>query len=45
MDRAVVVIGSVQILTDEHDDLPEGTHAAAEAHLLDLARTSDAPTL
>ncbi|CAN5338779.1 HNH endonuclease signature motif containing protein [soil metagenome] len=44
-ERAMVVIHAVQALTDEHDDLPDGTETAAEAHLLDLARTFDAPTL
>ena len=44
-ERAAVLVQSVQMLTAEHDDLPAGTHAAAEAHLLDLARQYDAPTL
>jgi hypothetical protein len=43
--RAAVVVQAVTVLTDEHDDLPPGTRAAAEAHLLGLARVHDAPTL
>ena len=39
--RAAVVVSSVRTLTDEHDDLPPGTQAAAEAHLLEQARRFD----
>ena len=44
-DKARVVVQAVTKLTDEHDDLPEGTHAKAEAHLLDLATRFDVKTL
>ena len=40
-----MVVDAVGRLTDEHDDLPEGTHARAEAHLLDLAGEFDAAML
>lgn len=39
--RAVVVVSSVRRLSDEHDDLPPGTNAKAEAHLLSQARRLD----
>lgn len=39
--RASVVVSSVRALTDEHDDLPDGTRAAAEAHLLEQAGRFD----
>ncbi len=44
-ERAGAVVRAVTALTDEHDDLPPGTRAAAEAHLLGLARVHDARTL
>jgi hypothetical protein len=44
-ERAEVVVQAVTALTDEHDDLPVGTREAAEAHLLDLARSHDARIL
>jgi hypothetical protein len=44
-EKARVVVHAVTKLTDEHDDLPEGTHAKAEAHLLDLAARFDVKTL
>jgi len=44
-EQAGVVVDAVGRLTDEHDDLPEGTHARAEAHLLDLAGEFDAAML
>ena len=44
-DKARVVVGAVTKLSDEHDDLPEGTHQRAEAHLLDLAVRFDVKTL
>ncbi len=43
--RAVVVVSSVRRLTDEHDDLPPGTRARAEAHLLAQARRFDVANL
>ncbi len=43
--KARVVVHAVQALTDEHDDLPPGTQARAEAHLVDLAGDYDLPTL
>jgi hypothetical protein len=45
VEQAHVVVAAVDRLTDEHDDLPPGTHARAEAHLLDLAGTCDARVL
>jgi hypothetical protein len=45
VEQAVVVVQAVDALTDERDDLPEGTRATAEAHLLDLATRFDARTL
>lgn len=39
--RASVVVSSVRALTHEHDDLPDGTRAAAEAHLLEQAGRFD----
>lgn len=44
-ERAGVIVAAVQALTDEHEDLPEGTHAAAECHLLEQARRFDARIL
>lgn len=44
-DRAAVVVHAVTALTDEHDDLPDDVHSAAQAHLLDLARIHDAAAL
>jgi hypothetical protein len=44
-EKARVVVQAVTRLTDEHDDLPEGTHAKAEAHMLDLATRFDVKTL
>ena len=44
-EKARVVVQAVTRLTDEHDDLPEGTHAKAQAHLLDLATRFDAKIL
>ncbi len=43
--KARVLVHAVTKLTDEHDDLPEGTHAKAEAHLLDLASRFDVKIL
>jgi hypothetical protein len=44
-DQAKVIVDAVTLLTDEHDDLPPGTHDRAEAHLLELAAEFDATTL
>jgi hypothetical protein len=45
VERAAVIVDAVRALTDEHDDLPPGTHAEAESHLLQLAREHDARVL
>lgn len=45
VDRASVVVHAVTALTDEHDELPDEVGTAAEAHLLQLARTHDAAAL
>jgi len=44
-DQARVIVEAVNLLTDEYDDLPPGTHGRAEEHLLDLAAEFDAVTL
>ncbi len=44
-EQAAVIVDAVDRLTDEHDDLPLGTHGRAEAHLLDLATRFDAAML
>jgi hypothetical protein len=44
-EKAWVVVRAVRALSAEYDELPEGTHAKAEAHLLDLAGRFDAPAL
>jgi hypothetical protein len=44
-ERAGVIVHAVQALSEEHDDLPPGTHHRAEAHLLDLAAEYDAARL
>ena len=44
-EKARVVTAAVEALTCEYDDLPAGTQARAEAHMLDLATEFDAPTL
>jgi hypothetical protein len=44
-EKAAIIVRAVEALTAEHDDLPPGTSAAAEAHLVDLAGQFDAPTL
>ena len=43
--RAAVVVRAIEALTEEHDELPVGTTAAAEEHLLELATRFDARTL
>jgi hypothetical protein len=45
VDRARVIVHAVRALTEEYDELPEGTHLEAEAHLLELAVRFDAATL
>ena len=45
VEKASIVVAAVDRLTDEYDDLPEGTRGRAEAHLLDLAARFDAVTL
>ncbi len=35
----------MEALTSEYDDLPAGTEARAEAHMIDQAQAFDAPTL
>jgi hypothetical protein len=44
-DQAEVIVKAVDALTREHDDLPQDTHARAEAHLLELAEQFDAVQL
>jgi hypothetical protein len=44
-EKARIVTKAVETLTAEYDDLPPGTHARAEAHMIDLAKDFDAPTL
>ena len=44
-DQARVITDAVNLLTEEYDDLPPGTHDRAEEHLLDLAAEYDAVTL
>jgi hypothetical protein len=39
------VVAAVRELVDDYDELPEGVHAAAEAHLLEKAVEFDAPGL
>ena len=41
-DQAGVIVAAVNALTHEHDDLPVGIEARAEAHLLELAARFDA---
>jgi hypothetical protein len=45
VERAGVVVGAVDRLTTDYDDLPEGTRDSAEAHLLELAGQYDAVVL
>ena len=45
VDQAEVIVRAVDALTREHDDLPVGIEARAEAHLLDLAQEFDAVAL
>ena len=43
--KAHIITAAVEALTDEYDDLPDGTHEAAEAHMIEMARQFDAPKL
>lgn len=45
VEKAGIVTAAVEALTEEFDDLPPGTRARAEAHLVDQAKAFDAPTL
>ena len=45
MEKAGIVTAAVEALTEEYDDLPPGTQACAEAHMVDQAKAFDAPTL
>ena len=45
VEKASIVTDAVERLTTEYDDLPAGTEARAEAHLLEQAQVFDAPTL
>ena len=45
VEKAGIVTGAVEALTEEYDDLPPGTDVRAEAHMLDQATEFDAPTL
>ena len=45
VEKAGIITAAVESLTAEHDDLPLGIDARAEAHLLEQARAFDAPTL
>lgn len=45
VDQAEVICRAVDALTREHDDLPPGVEARAEAHLLGLAAEFDAVAL
>ncbi|QWZ07144.1 HNH endonuclease [Nocardioides panacis] len=45
VEKAGILTAAVQRLTSEHDDLPPGTEARAEAHLLEQAKVFDARTL
>lgn len=43
--KAHIITTAVQALTDEHDDLPDGTRQAAEARMIEMARRFDARRL
>jgi hypothetical protein len=45
VEKATIITAAVEALTSEFDDLPAGTHAAAEAHMVEQAKVFDAPTL
>ena len=44
-EKASIITAAVESLTEEYDDLPPGTAARAEQHLVEQARIFDAPTL
>ena len=44
-EKARIIVGAVRELTEEYDELPAGTHAKAEVHLLELAAQFDAAML
>jgi hypothetical protein len=44
-EKAALIVQAVNRLASEDDDLPAGTHQAAEAHLLEIAAEFDAVTL
>jgi hypothetical protein len=44
-EKAAVITQAVAALESDYDDIPRGTHERAEAHLLELAASYDAPTL
>ena len=43
--RPTIVTAAVEALTAEYDDLPPGTEARAEAHMIDQAKAFDPPAL
>ena len=45
VEKAGVVTGAVEALTEEYDDLPPGLGTRAEAHMLEQAKAFDVPTL
>jgi hypothetical protein len=45
VEKARIITGAVGSLSEECDDLPPGTGARAEAHMIDQAMVFDAPTL
>jgi hypothetical protein len=44
-EKASVIVHAVDTLTDEHDDLPPGTHQRAEKHMVELAQEFNATDL
>jgi hypothetical protein len=45
VEKATIVTAAVEALTEEYDDLPAGTAARAEAHMVEQAKAFDAPAL
>ena len=45
VEKATIVTAAVEALTAEYDDLPPGTEARAEAHMIDQAKAFDPPAL
>ncbi len=45
VEKASIVTAAVEALTAEYDDLPPGTEARAEAHMIDQAKAFDPPAL